>query len=430
MPTQSHNIPYGSENLSFTIPAGIFLDTLNISHSPPLPDPDSALHQSLANPIGIPHHAFANFKPSDTIAIIISDSFRETRIDALLPGILRQLYDRGIKSQQIVNTYSTGTHRPPSKQENIRILGPEIAKEFQNRTFAHDPNDTQNLLHIGTTSRGTPVEINKRVEQSDRIILTGSVVLHYFGGFGGGRKSLVPGLASTKTIAHNHALNMHPTKDILDPHVRIGHTKNNPVAEDMLEATLLSHVDCIINTILNSNNEITQIFTGDLIKAHQAACACAYKTFTTPITQKTDLLIAASPSTKNFLQTHKALFNAYQAVKPQGRIIMLAPCTEGIGGEQFEKWLRLGDRTAIIAGLRKQSEINGQTALSTREKTPIMYIVTNMSPEQVALLGAEKADNLHCAIKAALADLARAGIPNPTYRIMPDAPYTVPVPAP
>ena len=140
-------------------------------------------------------------------------------------------------------------------------------------------------------------------------------------------------------------------------------------------------------------------------------------------------MIAASPSTKNFVQTHKALFNAYQAVKPGGRIILLAPCPEGLGGDQFQKWLELKDRAAIIQGLRKQSEINGQTALSTREKAPITHIVTELTNSQVNLIGAAKAPDLDTAIKNATAELAESGIKDPSYIIIPDAAYTVPVPS-
>ena len=129
------------------------------------------------------------------------------------------------------------------------------------------------------------------------------------------------------------------------------------------------------------------------------------------------------------MQTHKALFNAYQAVKPAGRIILLAPCPEGLGGEQFVKWLRLGSREAIIAGLRKESEINGQTALSTIQKAPITYIMTEMTDEDVAMLRARRAASLGDAVSKAVADLAAAGRPEPTCYLMPSAAYTVPFPA-
>ena len=129
---------------------------------------------------------------------------------------------------------------------------------------------------------------------------------------------------------------------------------------------------------------------------------------------------------KNFVQTHKALFNAYQAVKPDGRIVLLAPCPEGLGGEQFTKWLRLGDRSSIIAGLRRESEINGQTALSTREKAPITLLVTEMGEEECALLGARKVGPLQEAVDLALAEVPAAA---PSIYLMPSAAYTVPFPA-
>jgi len=114
-------------------------------------------------------------------------------------------------------------------------------------------------------------------------------------------------------------------------------------------------------------------------------------------------------------------------LKPGGRIILLAPCPEGVGGEQFTKWLKLGGRAEIIAGLRRQSEINGQTALSTREKAPCAHIVSEMSEDDVALLGATQAASLQSAIDAALSELAGAGRPDPTYYLMPAAAYSVPI---
>jgi nickel-dependent lactate racemase len=180
--------------------------------------------------------------------------------------------------------------------------------------------------------------------------------------------------------------------------------------------------------VLNRKSEIAAVYAGELDAAHLAATKFAHRLFAIDIDQRADLVIAASPSTQNFVQTHKALFNAYQAVKPDGRIILLAPCPEGLGGEQFAKWLRLGSREAIIAGLRKESEINGQTALSTIQKAPITYIVTEMTDEDVAMLGARRADSLDDAIGKAITDLAAVGRPEPTVYLMPSAAYTVPFP--
>jgi len=421
-----HTLPYGSKLLNFTIPQATYLETLDIQPVSPLSDPTQTIHDALESPIGQDCPFRETLTPRDTIAIVVSDSFRQTRADQILPPLLDYLNQSGIPDHHITITFSTGTHRGPTHKEQQDILGTPTFNRMQGRLFIHDPHDKDNLLHVGTTHRGTPVWINRRVHEHTHVIATGACVLHYFGGFGGGRKSIVPGIAGIETIAHNHAMNLHPKNDDLDPNVRIGVLHGNPVAEDMLEATQLTHVELIINTVLNRGDQIAELFCGDLIKAHEAACTFALQSFQVPYTEKADLVIAASPSTKNFVQTHKALFNAWQVLKPGGRIILLAPCPEGIGGENFKKWLLKGNRSSIIKGLREQSEINGQTALSTREKAPSTILVTEMNENDIALLGTVQVHSLEHAIERAIHDLRQHGIHNPTYTLMPSAAYTVP----
>ncbi|MCH7739158.1 MAG: nickel-dependent lactate racemase [Chloroflexi bacterium] len=422
-------IPYGTQSLTARVPAGRLLGTLDVSDTPPLKDRDRAIRDAIENPIGLDRDIFRIVSPGETVAIVVPDSFRTTRVEQVLPVLIDGLIEAGIAEGDITFVYATGTHRGPTPDEERRILGDGIYERFKGQAFTHDPRDEDNLVYVGTTSRGTEVHINRRVHEADRIIATGAVVLHYFGGYGGGRKSIVPGVASITTIASNHSMNLHPTEDQIDPAVRIGGLDGNPVAEDMLEATQLTHVDYIVNTVLNRKSEIAAIFAGELDAAHLSATKFAHGLFATDIDQQADLVIAASPSTQNFVQTHKALFNSYQAVKPDGRIILLAPCPEGLGGEQFAKWLRLGSREAIIAGLRKESEINGQTALSTIQKAPITYIMTEMTDGDVAMLRARRAASLGDAVSKAIADLAAAGRPEPTCYLMPSAAYTVPFPA-
>jgi len=426
-PTQI-GVPYGGEMASAALPVGTLLGTLDIGDKPALADRDRQIREAIDRPIGQDRSIFATVRPGETVAIVVPDSFRATRIDQVLPVLITGLVDAGVAESDIRFVYATGTHRGPTPDEERRILGNDIYERFKGQAFTHDPRDEANMVYVGTTSRGTRVHLNRHVHEADRIIATGAVVLHYFAGYGGGRKSIVPGVASVTTIAGNHSMNLHPVEDEIDPAVRIGATDGNPVAEDMLEATKLTHVDCIINTVLNRNGEIAAVFAGELEAAHRTAADFARDLFVVEIDERADLVIAASPSTQNFVQTHKALFNAYQAVKPDGRIILLAPCREGIGGEQFAKWLRLGSREAIIAGLRRESEINGQTALSTIQKTPITYLVTEMNDEEIAMLGARRAASLDDAIDKATADLATAGRAHPTCYLMPSAAYTVPFP--
>ena len=420
------DMPYGPETVQATLPAGRLLGALDVSEARALENRDLAIRKAIENPIGLAKSIFQTVNPGETIAIVVPDSFRTTRVEQVLPILIDGLLEAGIHEDDICFVYATGTHRGPTPDEEKRILGEDIYERFKDRAFAHDPRDETNLAYVGTTSRGTRVHINRRVHEADRIIATGAVVLHYFGGYGGGRKSIVPGVASVATIASNHSMNLHLTEDEINPAVRIGGLDENPVAEDMLEATQLSHVDFIVNTVLNRDSQIAGVYAGELEAAHLAATKFARGLFAASIDQQADLVIAASPSTQNFVQTHKALFNSYQAVKPDGRIILLAPCPEGLGGEQFAKWLRLGSREAIIAGLRKESEINGQTALSTIQKAPITYLVTEMNDDDVAMLGARRAESLDDAVNKAIADLAKVGRPEPTVYLMPSAAYTVP----
>jgi nickel-dependent lactate racemase len=420
------SLPYGDGRIDARVPRGVALGAIDVEDMPELTDRDAAIRRALEAPIGLDRPVLDLVRPGEKLVIVVSDSFRQTRADQVLPILLEGLRAAGLDEREFSILFATGTHRPPTADEQRTLLGEEVFNRFRGRLFTHDPRDDANLVEVGTTPRGTRVRLNRRFVEADRRILTGAVVLHYFGGFGGGRKSVLPGLASVDTIAHNHAMNLAPDTDALNPAVRIGGLEGNPVAEDMLEGAKLARVDAIVNTVLNRRSQIAAIFAGELDAAHRRAAEAARRLFSRPIERPADLVIAASAGTRNFVQTHKALFNAWQAMAPGGRIVLAAPCAEGLGGEQFVKWLRLGTRKAIFAGLRRQSEINGQTALSTVEKAPSTWMVTEMDEASVALMQARKAASLQDAIDRALGELADAGRSEPTYWVMPSAAYSAP----
>ncbi len=421
----SIEIPYGAGSISARLDRAKWIETLDVKDAEPLIDPAGAVHRALRSPLGLftmPKHTHGQ-----SWLILVSDSFRQTRADQMLPPLLEYLRGLGVNDRDTSILFSTGVHRAPTIDEQRKILGEEVFARLAGRIHCHDAYDKSAHKHIGVTSKGTPVEINRRVLEADHVIATGTVVLHYFGGFGGGRKSIVPGVASAATIAANHSLNLHPCDDRLDPAVRIARMDGNPVAEDMFEAACMVKVDFILNTVLTGDARIAKVFCGELDLAHRKACDFARDLYAAPIHRQADLVIAASAHTKNFVQTHKALYNAYQAIRPGGRIILAAPCPEGLGSERFAKWLALGDRAKVIAELRKNSEINGQTALSTLEKSPSTLFVTEMSADDVALLGGRKAVDLEYAIDEALTQLAQDRVLSPSVYVMPTAAYTVPV---
>ncbi|MBN2312243.1 MAG: nickel-dependent lactate racemase [Candidatus Hydrogenedentes bacterium] len=421
-------LAYGEDVVESQLGWGRMLGVLDIADVPGLPDPAAAIRRAIEDPIGLDAPLRRIVQAASRVTILVSDSFRTTRADLMLPAILSCLNDAGIPDEAITILFATGTHRAPTPGEQEAILGPAVHPRFRGRIHVHNPHDPAAVVRVGTTSRGTPVEVNRLAVECDCLIATGAVVLHYFGGFGGGRKSILPGICSVEAIAHNHAMNLHPSEDRLDPAVRIGELDGNPVAEDMLEAARLVGVDFIVNTVLNRHGAIARVFAGHLDAAHRAAAAYARELYAVSIPQRADLVVASSGGTRNFVQTHKALYNSYQALKPGGRIVLLARCPEGLGGEQFAQWLRLGSREAVIAELRRHSEINGQTALSTIEKGPSALLVTEMAEADVALLKARKAPGLDAALALARRELAAAGAPEPTVYLMPSAAYTVPFP--
>jgi len=422
----SVSLPYGDGVVGAEIDWAEVLATLDVAEAPELPDLDEAIRRAIEQPIGLDRGLYELVSPGERVVVLVSDMFRKTRVDQILPILIAGLDRAGVCAGHISVLFATGTHRPPTREEQAAILGPAVYEHLRGRIFVHDPNDAANLVHVGTTSRGTPVEINRRAHEADRLIATGAVVLHYFGGYGGGRKSILPGIASTRTIAHNHAMNLDPVADQRNPAVRIGVLDGNPVAEDMLEGGRLAGADYIINTVLNREGRIAGVFAGELDATHRAAAAFAHALYATAITERADLVVASSGPAQNFVQSHKALYNAYQAVKPGGRIVLLSECREGLGGEQFVRWLRLATPERVIAGLRQQAEINGQTALSTLEKGPMTFFVSEMGPGEIALMGGTKAASLEQALELARRALAHDGVMAPTCYLMPSASYTVP----
>lgn len=422
-------LPYGDTPATAELRCGRVPGVLDVAETPALPNPEAALRQALERPIGLNAPCLHGFGPGESTVILVSDAFRDTGVDQLLPELLAALNERGVRDRDITFLFATGSHRPPNEAEQRRILGLGVYGRFRGRTLPHDPQDTENLVELGATSRGTPVHINRRAVDAAHVIATGAVVLHYFGGFGGGRKSIVPGIAGMDTIAANHSLNLHPTENTLNPAVRIGTLDGNPVAEDMLEAARMLHVDCIVNTVLNQQGGIAGVFAGELDTAHRAAATFARTLFSAPLAERADLVLASAGTAKNFVQSHKALFNAFQAMRPGGRMVFAARAPEGYGGNRFAEWIGLGSRDRIIAELRKRAEINGQTALSAIEKAAHAVMLTELSAPEVAALGARKAETLQEAIDLACADLRETGVGEPGVYVMPSASYTVPEPA-
>jgi nickel-dependent lactate racemase len=405
-----------------------FLGILQSSSEPP-PLTNADIRHALANPVwpgGKGASLLDIVQPGASTCIVVSDQTRYTGISEVLPFMLEDWTRHGVQEKDLFFLVATGIHRGPTDAELTVILGADVRRRFEGRIFIHNPDDDANLVEVGRIAGGQRIRVNRRAIEADCLVLTGTASYHYHAGFGGGRKAIVPGLASRDTIAYNHSRTLDPHADRLHPNVEIGRLVGNPVAESMIEGARLCNPDIIVNTVLTPSDKLVGLFTGELDAAHRAACRMVEQVSRVDFREPADLVIASAGRAPNWIQSHKALFNASRAIKPGGRIVLIAPCPEGLGNERFRHFVRIRDFAAIYRELRATVEVNGQTALSTRLRGEKTILVTDLSETDRQDLGIETAPTPETAVKESLKRLTDADVAHPTCWFMPEAMHTVP----
>jgi nickel-dependent lactate racemase len=382
-----------------------------------LPDPETEIRRALACPIGTPPLAEI-IRPGERVAIVTSDITRYTGSERYLPILVEELNRCGIADHDIEIIIALGIHRKQSPEEHRKILGPLFGRIA---VHDHECDDRAQLVDLGRTSSGLPVCISQRVMAADRVIVTGTIGLHYFAGFGGGRKSLVPGVASRETCMATHfAIFNPPELGGRNAKACTANLDGNPVHQAILEAAKMVEPDFLLNTVLATDKRIARVYCGDLEKAHLEGCQLARALYTVPLERPVDLAVVSCgghPKDINYIQAHKALDYGVHAVRPGGTLILLAACPDGFGNETFYNWFNYEDLDIFEKALRSRYEINGQTAFSTLSKarTWRVILVSEFTSEQTVKMGMEKAESLDEALQMA-------------YKQLPDHPQTVVIP--
>lgn len=297
----------------------------------PLAEPAEAVREALRNPIAsppLPELVNAHSK----IVILVSDSTRPTGADVFIPALLQELEVAGVPDAHITFIVGTGAHGDLTADELAAVLPEGLRHRYQ--VLSHDCFAKSQLVHVGTTSRGNEVWLNKQAVEADLRILTGAVSIHPFAGFGGGRKALFPGVAGYDTICFNHSL-------MLDPQAAPSVLAGNPVHEDFMEGIALVGPKFLLNSIVDEEGAIAAIVAGDVNEAHLAGTRIVLESAAATVPELADTVVAGAggfPYDINLYQAVKALQNAARIVRPGGKIILIAECSQGVGSGQFSEW--------------------------------------------------------------------------------------------
>ncbi|MBI5906042.1 MAG: nickel-dependent lactate racemase [Deltaproteobacteria bacterium] len=409
------------------VPEGVFrrFDVL-AAKLPPLPPSEEAqIARRIARPIGaLPLSRLV--RKGDRVAVPISDVTRYSATEKFLPFLLRETDAAGVPRNRVTLFVARGTHRPMTDGELRDAIGPEIDSGV--RVEQSDPEGE--LLELGRTSRGTRVQVCRRVMEHERIVLTGTISFHYFAGFGGGRKALVPGCAGRGTAHQTHFRVFRPDGTGKDPMARPGVLAGNPVHEDLVEAVSMASPAFLVNSLLTPGKRLFDLVAGHWQKAHEEGCALYARHFRVRVQKRYPLVIASAggfPKDINLIQAHKALDNAFLATSSGGVLILLAECPDGFGSPNFFPWFRFREPDALERELRANYQIYGQTAHALLVKTRAcrVILVSSLSPDDVEAMGMAPATNLAEAIRAAKRFLGELPVP----LVIPDAGYVLPDPA-
>lgn len=360
MASQSFSFQYGRQTLSFSIENARSIEVLSGRPILPIEDLDAAfLHAVTDGAIDSPPLSRL-VSAEDQITIVISDITRFwMRQDLIVSRLVRYLTQTlGVKRENIVILVALGTHRPMTEEEMRRLVTPEIYQSV--RVENHDCQ-SESLVYVGTTSRGTQMRVNPLCVNR-KVILVGGTVHHLMSGFGGGRKSILPGVCAKSTIAQNHLHCLHETEPRSADTIGMAKLLHNPVNEDMLEAAAFVSPVFGINIVSNAEGQHCALLCGHWQTAWEESCRVVHQNFGLPIRHLADTVVVSCggyPKDLNLYQAVKSLLNAAQALKPGGTMVFLAECPEGGGAPDFFDWIHSLDRGTLDADLRAAFTIAG-----------------------------------------------------------------------
>lgn len=320
-------LPWGRETLTLHLPENwSLLGEMTPQPLPAVADVTAETARALEKPYGMSRLAEL-VGAAARIALVIDDDSRPTPVARLLPAVIAEIERGGAGLERVTLIAALGVHRPMTDAEIARRVGEQVAPRLKIAT--HNPDDPAGLAELGTTSRGTPVQISRVVAEADLVISIGCIEPHIIASFGGGYKNLVPGVAGRATIAHNHALNCQPAtfNSVGQPIDR------NPMRLDLEEAAAMIRPPVfVVNAVLNSALDVVRVVAGHPVAAHREGAQVSAAIYGVRIPRLADVVITSShPMDQDLRQGVKALANTIRAVRRGGVLLTLVRAEEGVG---------------------------------------------------------------------------------------------------
>jgi len=417
------HLAYGKKGLDVRVPADAVV--IEPKYVPGLADERAALVEALREPIaGPPLGEIA--KGGDRVVIVHTDVTRATPNERILPPLLVELEAAGVRREDVTLLNALGTHRPQTEEELKAMLGAGIVASY--RCVQHDGNDDHNLVRVGQTRFGHDVRVNRHFVEAEVRILTGFIEPHFFAGFSGGPKGVLPSIAGAESVLSNHGAKM-----IGNPKATWGVTGGNPIWEEMREAAQMVEPSFLLNVAMNRDKQITGVFAGEMAAAHEAGCTFVKDCAMVPVPEPFDVVITSNsgyPLDLNLYQTVKGMSAAAQVVREGGIIVIASQCWDGI--PEHGQYGRLLREAASPAELLARVESPGFTS-ADQWQVQIQTKIQRKADVFVHAEGLTDQQITDCLLKPCrriedtLSDLlARGGSRRPSVCVLPEGPITIP----
>jgi nickel-dependent lactate racemase len=359
-------------------------------------DIEAEVKRALDNPIGMePLSKIVPSLENKKTVILSEDQTRPTRTGLIALPLINELNRLGIPDEDIQVIIARGTHRHPTDDEIREKLGDEMLKRV--KVSVHDADDQDNLVLLGTTSRGTPCWANRLVVEAGLKIGIGTCNPHYFAGYGGGPKMVLPGISGRESVKKNHVL-------LGEPNSVQGVRQGNPVWEDMLEAARIVGLDIKIDTVLNSQKEVYKVFAGDVEAEHEEAIEALLDIYGVTVPKMADVTITSGyPLETNLIQSGKAILLADAITKPGGTIVLISACSDGAGPMMYETLSEKPESEQVVDWIAegKASTTGGPMASRLRrllQAKTLLVVTDGLTAQQLQDMDMEHAESVEEAI--------------------------------